>query len=150
MNRKNFTFALLLLVLLAVGSIPRQAEAIPAFARQHKISCTTCHAPFPRLKDFGEEFAGSHGDFQYSERVFLRVFPCALADKAHTPGDQFGRQAHLRAGIAAQQQRRDVCQECWLGEGIGKAVRELPGVGETRAVAYLARAIDDGYVTAKL
>ena len=41
------------------GLVPRQAEAIPAFARQHKISCTTCHAPFPRLKDFGEEFAGN-------------------------------------------------------------------------------------------
>ena len=33
--------------------------AIPAFARRHKISCTTCHAPFPKLKDYGDEFAGS-------------------------------------------------------------------------------------------
>ena len=34
------------------------AAAIPAFARKYKVSCTTCHAPFPRLKPYGEEFAG--------------------------------------------------------------------------------------------
>ncbi|MBD3163260.1 MAG: hypothetical protein GF346_12350 [Candidatus Eisenbacteria bacterium] len=34
------------------------AEAIPAFARKYRFSCTTCHAPAPRLKAFGEEFAG--------------------------------------------------------------------------------------------
>jgi hypothetical protein len=34
------------------------ADAIPAFARKHKISCSTCHAPFPRLKPFGQEYAG--------------------------------------------------------------------------------------------
>ena len=33
------------------------ARAIPAFARKYQMSCTTCHAPFPRLKAFGEEFA---------------------------------------------------------------------------------------------
>jgi hypothetical protein len=59
MNRKNITIALLLLFVLAVAAVPRPAEAIPAFARQHKISCTTCHAPFPRLKEFGAEFAGN-------------------------------------------------------------------------------------------
>ena len=43
-----------LLALLA----PRDAEAIPAFARKYRFSCTTCHAPFPRLKPYGDEFAG--------------------------------------------------------------------------------------------
>lgn len=33
--------------------------AIPAFARKYKVSCSTCHSPFPKLKDFGEEFAGN-------------------------------------------------------------------------------------------
>jgi len=37
---------------------PAPAEAIPAFARKYRMSCTTCHAPFPRLKPYGEEFAG--------------------------------------------------------------------------------------------
>lgn len=34
------------------------SEAIPAFARKYQFSCTVCHAPAPRLKPFGEEFAG--------------------------------------------------------------------------------------------
>ena len=36
----------------------RRADAIPAFARKYQLSCSTCHAPFPRLKPYGEEFAG--------------------------------------------------------------------------------------------
>ena len=35
----------------------RPAEAIPAFARKYQFSCSTCHAPAPRLKPFGEAFA---------------------------------------------------------------------------------------------
>ncbi len=32
-------------------------RAIPAFARKYGFSCAVCHAPFPHLKEFGEEFA---------------------------------------------------------------------------------------------
>ena len=32
------------------------AEAMPAFARQYELSCSTCHAAFPRLNAFGEAF----------------------------------------------------------------------------------------------
>jgi len=39
--------------------LPDDAGAIPAFARRYKMSCTTCHAPFPRLKEFGLEFAAN-------------------------------------------------------------------------------------------
>lgn len=35
------------------------AFAIPAFARKYGFSCSVCHAPFPHLKDFGEEFAAN-------------------------------------------------------------------------------------------
>lgn len=33
--------------------------AIPAFARKYSMTCKTCHAPFPKLKAYGEEFAGN-------------------------------------------------------------------------------------------
>jgi len=39
--------------------VPETGNAIPAFARKYKISCNTCHTVFPRLKDYGDEFAGS-------------------------------------------------------------------------------------------
>ena len=51
--------ALARLIVLGHRCCPDDAEAIPAFARRYKMSCTTCHAPFPRLKAYGEEFAGN-------------------------------------------------------------------------------------------
>lgn len=56
---KRTLFAILALAVLMPLIVPEQAEAVPAFARRWKISCTTCHDPFPRLKDFGAEFAGN-------------------------------------------------------------------------------------------
>lgn len=50
--------AVALVVLVGVPLLaPDHAAAIPAFARKYQMSCTTCHAPFPRLKPYGEEFA---------------------------------------------------------------------------------------------
>jgi hypothetical protein len=50
--------------LVAIGALAlseaRRADAIPAFARKYQLSCSTCHAPFPRLKPYGEEF-GARG-----------------------------------------------------------------------------------------
>ena len=33
--------------------------AIPAFARKYKFSCNTCHVAVPKLKAYGDEFAGN-------------------------------------------------------------------------------------------
>jgi hypothetical protein len=45
-----------LLIGLASLLFAPSASAIPAFARQYGISCTTCHAAFPRLNSFGVNF----------------------------------------------------------------------------------------------
>jgi len=55
---KNFlrtAFAAVLLAAVSLGSL----QAMPAFARKYSMSCKTCHAPFPKLKPYGEEFAGN-------------------------------------------------------------------------------------------
>jgi hypothetical protein len=40
--------------------LAEQLQAIPAFARKYRLSCTTCHAPAaPSLKPYGDEFAGN-------------------------------------------------------------------------------------------
>lgn len=58
MRNQRLIVALLLVVLAAAAALSaRRADAIPAFARKYQFSCSTCHAPFPRLKPFGEEFA---------------------------------------------------------------------------------------------
>jgi len=55
MNRSLFYLSIVFFVLAAVLS---DSYAIPAFARKYKISCSTCHAPFPKLKSYGDDFAG--------------------------------------------------------------------------------------------
>lgn len=50
--------ALAVLAVLGFLAIP-ESRAIPAFARKYQFSCSTCHAPFPRLKPYGEEFAAN-------------------------------------------------------------------------------------------
>jgi hypothetical protein len=55
-------FALTGIILIAAATTIvtyEEAEAIPAFARKYRMSCTTCHAPIPRLKDYGDDFAGN-------------------------------------------------------------------------------------------
>jgi len=40
--------------------LAEQLQAIPAFARKYRLSCTTCHAPAaPMLKPYGDDFAGN-------------------------------------------------------------------------------------------
>jgi hypothetical protein len=56
MNLRLFVIGLLLLSAI-MWLADRPLKAIPAFARRHKISCSTCHNPFPRLKAYGQEFA---------------------------------------------------------------------------------------------
>ena len=38
--------------------VPDESQAIPAFARRYNLSCSTCHAPIPKLKPYGADFAG--------------------------------------------------------------------------------------------
>ncbi|MBN1153535.1 hypothetical protein JXB12_01300 [candidate division KSB1 bacterium] len=59
MRSKLFVFTLLILFLTINLIIVDESGAIPAFARRYKISCNTCHAPFPKLKPYGDEFAGN-------------------------------------------------------------------------------------------
>ncbi|MBE0618340.1 MAG: hypothetical protein IH608_10505, partial [Proteobacteria bacterium] len=48
-----------LAALLLLPLLPNQAQAIPAFARKYKFTCAMCHAPFPRLTAFGQQFAAN-------------------------------------------------------------------------------------------
>jgi hypothetical protein len=55
--KSRLLLSALLLGGFVLGLAFEEASAIPAFARKYKFSCTTCHAPAPRLKDFGTDFA---------------------------------------------------------------------------------------------
>ncbi|MDO8412903.1 MAG: hypothetical protein Q7S51_03825 [Gallionellaceae bacterium] len=51
---------LCLLLLSTACLFSTSASAIPAFARQYNVSCTTCHAAFPRLNSFGQDFIANN------------------------------------------------------------------------------------------
>jgi hypothetical protein len=55
--RTHITLSMLAAALLVMAI--QEAAAIPAFARKYDMSCTTCHAVFPKLKPYGNEFAGN-------------------------------------------------------------------------------------------
>jgi hypothetical protein len=69
MKRINILIDLVLLCFVFSFEI---AEAIPAFARKYAMSCKTCHAPMPRLKAYGDEFAGN--GFKLPEKEAPRYF----------------------------------------------------------------------------
>lgn len=50
---------LIFVLLVAILGVADALNAMPAFARKYQMSCKTCHAPFPKLKPYGAEFAGN-------------------------------------------------------------------------------------------
>jgi hypothetical protein len=59
MSVSSIRSALICSTILLTGvlaGLPSTAIAIPAFARQYEVSCNVCHAAYPRLNDFGEQF----------------------------------------------------------------------------------------------
>ncbi len=44
------------MLVLFIGLTGSPAEAIPAWSRKYQTSCSTCHAPFPKLNYFGKAF----------------------------------------------------------------------------------------------
>jgi hypothetical protein len=62
------TFALIMLIVLTT----EESRAIPAFARKYNLSCQTCHSPIPRLKAYGDDFAGN--GFALTDKESPRYF----------------------------------------------------------------------------
>jgi hypothetical protein len=58
MRTRAVALSLALATAATLAAAP-SAQAIPAFARKYRFSCSTCHAPVPRLKEYGDEFAGA-------------------------------------------------------------------------------------------
>ena len=73
MKRSFFPRAAIVTTLILFVFPFKNVFSIPAFARKYQISCQVCHAPaMPRLKSFGEEFAGN--GFRLTEYESPRYF----------------------------------------------------------------------------
>lgn len=87
-NAKTWVVAVLLVFTVAVGYetvFPREAQAIPAFARKFNVACNTCHEPsFPKLNDFGNKFRdqgyqmGTSGDMPTDSGITMGYWPVSL------------------------------------------------------------------------
>jgi hypothetical protein len=55
--KKIFTLSIVSFIIFTF--LASDIFAIPAFARKYNMTCKTCHAPFPKLKAYGDEFAGN-------------------------------------------------------------------------------------------
>jgi hypothetical protein len=61
-DKENAMKKIILFIVASAGLVQITASslsAIPAFARKYQMTCKTCHAPFPRIKPYGDEFAGN-------------------------------------------------------------------------------------------
>lgn len=68
--KTNFTKYLI--IVFAIAFAAEQSSAIPAFARKYDMSCGTCHSPIPKLKPYGDEFAGN--GFQLADKEPPRYY----------------------------------------------------------------------------
>ena len=81
------------------------ANAIPAFARRYKVSCSLCHNPIPKLTAFGEQFAANGFRFAANEEprdtintgdallALAKEFPIAIRLDAYAQAYANGKSA---------------------------------------------------------
>jgi hypothetical protein len=55
-NRAAHILVAALIAAAALLAMPRDARAVPSFARKYQTSCQTCHTVYPVLNPFGEAF----------------------------------------------------------------------------------------------
>ncbi len=65
-------FTLTVLSFIIITILANDLFAIPAFARKYNMTCKTCHSPFPKLKPYGDEFAGN--GFQLKDQDAPRYY----------------------------------------------------------------------------
>ena len=77
-HQPSFRLGLLALIagtLVALLVPATSAEAIPVWARKYQTSCSTCHAPFPKLNYFGKAFRNNGYRFPGGEDGTARKEP---------------------------------------------------------------------------
>jgi hypothetical protein len=68
--KKIIPIILITILLLVIAT--QKPHSIPAFARKYRMTCKTCHSPFPKLTDYGEDFAGN--GFRLPDKEAPRYF----------------------------------------------------------------------------
>src|SRR5579859_2842490 len=72
-HRFRALLGILALTALLTVALSQPSYAIPAFARQYKTSCATCHSNFPKLNDFGKAFKDAGFKFPDNDEDMIKV-----------------------------------------------------------------------------
>jgi hypothetical protein len=96
-TRHRYAGALLIVqgALLWVASL-QMAWAMPEFSRRYSLSCAACHAAFPRLNKFGEQFAADNFRLPHWKESTAETGDDLLALPAYPPFAVRG-QAYVQA-----------------------------------------------------
>lgn len=82
----RFRFLLLVVgVIVVAGStwLASRTDAIPAFARKYKTSCSTCHYAFPKLNGFGKAFNNNGFRYPGGDEGFTKEEPVSLGSEGY-------------------------------------------------------------------
>ena len=97
----------------------RTANAIPAFSRQHKTECSTCHTIYPELNEYGEAF--QKNSYVPLGKISVTKTPKPPAAMADVSGDgdpellaKLKTQAAGRVEEKAQEQKPQGNEGLWL------------------------------------
>ena len=86
--RASLAFAFVFLV-VAIFLVPsREAQAVPAFARQTGQPCAACHTAFPELTPFGRRFKLTGYTMQGGDTNFPQVAAMLMPGFTHTEAKQ--------------------------------------------------------------
>ncbi len=141
--------ALFVAAATAASLLPRDAGAVPVFARKYGVNCTMCHSAYPRLNDFGARFRdGGYrlpGLGNVEKTVLETPPPVALRTSAgyvydvlqhsRPPGADSKRSTVELAGL-------DLLSGGLLGPRIGFFLVYVPGITEARGVAGQEAALE--------
>ncbi len=61
------------LAVMAIGLIPQEAMAIPAFARKNNLTCSTCHTAWPMLNNLGRRYKERGYRFSKAEMPHVTI-----------------------------------------------------------------------------
>lgn len=134
--------ALLAAAVAAASLLPRDAGAVPVFARKYGLNCSMCHSAYPRLNDFGARFRANGYRLpgrEHAEKTVLESpAPVAMRTNAGYTYEQWrhmvdpaqnGKRSVVELGGL------DILSGGTLGPRIGYFAVFVPGITASRGVA---------------
>lgn len=134
MQNKIKVFLLLLFAVTIMLANVHTADAIPAFSRQHKTECSTCHTLYPELNEYGEAF--QKNSYVPLGKIHGGQSPAAAAPDANVSGEgDPDLLVKLKSQAATGQVQQEPVQD---HKSRGNEGLWLSGIPETLPISFRA------------